>query len=124
MVHVYVSNYSYSYHEQAGVKAAAQAAGKRSCPNNAHLHPRTLACNMYILYVKYILNCACALNIFSEWFTLLCLEDNKQYVSNVKSMETLDGLEVSQDEVQVGDTFVWHYRGAPYKAEIISIHGM
>lgn len=61
---------------------------------------------------------------YSEWFTLLCLEDSKKYISTVKSMETTDGLEVNQDELQMGDDVVWHYRGAPYEAKILSIHGM
>ena len=39
-------------------------------------------------------------------------------------METVDGLEVAEKELHPGDVVVWQYRGAPYKAEILAVHGM
>ena len=60
--------------------------------------------------------------IHTEWFTVLCLEDHKGYVSTVKNLETDEGLEV-REELDIGDV-VWQYRGAPYKAEILEVHGM
>ena len=59
----------------------------------------------------------------AEWFTSLCLEDNKEYISTAKDMETVEGLEIGE-EMNVGDYVVWQYRGAPYKAQILAIHGM
>ena len=64
------------------------------------------------------------LHLFTEWFALLCLEDNKEYISSAKDMETVDGLEVRGEEMEVRDCVIWHYRGAPYKAHILAIHGM
>ena len=61
--------------------------------------------------------------MYLEWFTLLCLEDNKRYSSTIQSLETDDGLEVNEDEVEIGSTVIWSYRGAPYKAKVLSIHG-
>lgn len=58
------------------------------------------------------------------WYTLLCLEDHKEYLSTAKNMETVDGLEVAEEELRTGDVVVWQYRGAPYKAEIQAVHGM
>lgn len=55
---------------------------------------------------------------------MLCLEDNKRYCSTTTSIETVDGLEVDEEEVKTGDIVIWSYRGAPYKAKILSIHGM
>lgn len=61
---------------------------------------------------------------FAEWFTLLCLEDNKEYISTAKDMETVEGLEIGGEEMNVGDYVIWQYRGAPYKAQVLAIHGM
>ena len=38
--------------------------------------------------------------INAEWYTLLCLEDNKEYVSTLKNMETTEGLEVTEEELK------------------------
>ena len=40
-----------------------------------------------------------------------------------KSIETVDGLEGDEDGAKTGDV-IWSYRGAPYEAETLSIHGM
>ena len=39
-------------------------------------------------------------------------------------METVNGLELDEEQVKTGDVVIWSYRGAPYKAEILFIHGM
>ena len=51
------------------------------------------------------------------------MEDNKEYCCMANSLETVDGLEVDEDAVQCGDLVIWSYRGTPYKAEVLSIHG-
>ena len=47
-----------------------------------------------------------------------------EYVSTVKNMETDEGLEIKEEELDIGDVVLWQYRGAPYKAEILQVHGM
>ena len=39
-------------------------------------------------------------------------------------METDEGLEIKEEELDIGDVVLWQYRGAPYKAKILEVHGM
>ena len=57
---------------------------------------------------------------YTEWYQLLCLEDNKQYCSTVTALETVNGLEIEEENLCVGDEVIWQYRGAPYKTD--SLH--
>ena len=45
-------------------------------------------------------------------------------MSTVKNMETDEGLEIKEEELDNEDVVLWQYRGAPYKAEILEVHGM
>ena len=60
----------------------------------------------------------------AEWFTVLCLEDYKEYFCNAKQLETLDGLEIDESKVKCSDVVLWYHRGAAYEASILGIHGM
>ena len=62
--------------------------------------------------------------VHAEWFTVLCLKDHKEYVSTMKNMETDEGLKIREEELDIGDVILWQYREAPYKAEILEVHGM
>jgi len=51
------------------------------------------------------------------------VEDNKEYVASVKALESEDGLGLCDSDLVLGKSVVWNYRGLPYSAEIIEIHG-
>ena len=55
---------------------------------------------------------------------MLCLEDNKEYTTCVKSLERIDGLGISDQDLTVGNNLIWHYRGTPYEVEVVGIQGM
>ena len=57
------------------------------------------------------------------WCTILCLEDNKEYLSPAIKLESKDGLELTASDIRQGKTVIWQYRGAPYEAEILKVHG-
>lgn len=60
---------------------------------------------------------------YIEWCTLLCLEDNKKYVAATSGLESEDGLGIAEVDLAPGKHVVWFYRGLPYDAEILEIHG-
>lgn len=55
---------------------------------------------------------------------MLCLEDNKEYTTGVKSLERIDGLGISDKDLTLGNKLIWHYRGTPYEVEVAGIQGM
>lgn len=57
------------------------------------------------------------------WCTLLCLEDNTKYSAAINKLEATDGLGLSEVDIVAGNKVIWCYRGAPYEAEILEIHG-
>ncbi len=59
----------------------------------------------------------------SEWCTILCLEDNKHYVSPSNKLESLEGLGLSTGDIVPGSHAIWEYHGAPYEVEILEVHG-
>ena len=68
------------------------------------------------------INCMRFMN--TGWCTVLCLEDNKHYVSLASKLESEDGLGLSPGDIKCGKTVIWHYRGAPYEATILEVHSM
>ena len=54
---------------------------------------------------------------------MLCLEDNKEYTTGVKSLERIDGLGISDQDLTLGNNLIWHYRGTPYEVEVVRIQG-
>jgi hypothetical protein len=62
--------------------------------------------------------------VHAEWFTVLCLEDYKEYFCTVKNLETVDGLEINEDMVERDDVVLWYHRGTAYEARILEVHGM
>ena len=58
-----------------------------------------------------------------EWCTLLCLEDNKEYLASACALESEDGLGIAETDLIHGNRVIWYYRGLPYDAEILDIHG-
>lgn len=58
-----------------------------------------------------------------EWCTLLCIEDNKEYCSSVKTLEAADGLEITEKDLSAGKTVIWTFKGLPYEAQILKVHG-
>ena len=61
---------------------------------------------------------------YTEWFTVLCLEDYKEYFCTAKNLETVNGLEIDEDMVKRDDVVLWYHRGAAYEARIVEVHGM
>ena len=53
---------------------------------------------------------------------MLCL-DNKPYLYSATKLEAEDGLGLNAADSVPREMVIWHYRGAPYEAEIISVYG-
>lgn len=60
----------------------------------------------------------------SEWFTVLCVEDHKEYFCTSKNLETEDGLEIDELAVKRNDVVLWYFRGTAYEARVLEVHGM
>ena len=71
--------------------------------------------SVYVQMTKYLI-------LIVGWFLILCLEDNKKYLSLVNKLESLDGLGLSPMDTIIGSNVIWHYRGAPYKVQILEVH--
>ena len=65
----------------------------------------------------------CNLIHCTEWITILCLEDNKEYTCSVRNLEREDGFGISDKDLTPGNQLIWHYRGTPYEAEVIKVQG-
>lgn len=60
----------------------------------------------------------------TEWISVLCLEDNKEYTTCVKSLERPDGLGISDQDLTPGKNLIWHYKRTPYEVQVVGIQGV
>lgn len=58
-----------------------------------------------------------------EWCTILCIENQKRYVTQCKDLETDLHRFVTEEDLTPGGQVVWRYNGTLYTAEVIEVHG-
>lgn len=51
------------------------------------------------------------------------MEDNKEYSASVKALESEDGLGINDADLKPRKSVIWNYRGVPYSADILEVHG-
>ena len=61
--------------------------------------------------------------LFIEWCTVLCIEENKTYLTSAKNI-CADSYECVKDsDLSQGHELVWHFKCTPYTVEVVDVQG-
>lgn len=62
--------------------------------------------------------------LFSEWCSVLSIQDNKVHVCHSRTLQTETRDYVTEEELIVGNDLIWQYKGAPYVVKLQNVFGM